>query len=377
MTRVLSRKRVLLAATTAAVVLGSGAGTVALTSQGGDTVAAGSAERALPSSTTDLAKGDLAMSTAAPGTLRYESALAVGGGQKGTLTWLPKPGDAVERGKPLFKADDMPVTALYGNLPAYRSMKAGDRGQDIRQLNENLQALGYGGGQGDTFTAATADAVKRWQKAARLAPTGQVEQGQIAFVPTDSRIDTVKGQVGRTVSAEEVLTVTGRSMVVDAEIPVGEQSMVKVGAKAEITLPNGNKAQGEVVEAAPAGAPAAQDQRGSGGAGGPVGLGGSGGGADQKPAAKLRATIRIPDQKPLAGLMGGSVNVKIYSEAVKGVFSVPVTALVARPEGGYAVEVVEGGTTRLVPVVTKRFADGRVQIEGEGLREGMKIGVPG
>jgi multidrug efflux system membrane fusion protein len=44
--------------------------------------------------------------------------------------------------------------------------------------------------------------------------------------------------------------------------------------------------------------------------------------------------------------------------------------------GGFAVQVVDGGTTRQVPVRTGLFADGRVEITGDGLAEGMTVGVP-
>ena len=54
----------------------------------------------------------------------------------------------------------------------------------------------------------------------------------------------------------------------------------------------------------------------------------------------------------------------------------PITALLARPEGGFAVELVADGTSALVPVDTGLFAAGRVEINGEGVAEGMRVGVP-
>ena len=55
---------------------------------------------------------------------------------------------------------------------------------------------------------------------------------------------------------------------------------------------------------------------------------------------------------------------------------VPVAALLALAEGGYGVQVVEGSTSRIVPVETGLFAGGRVEIAGDGVREGMTVGVP-
>jgi hypothetical protein len=65
------------------------------------------------------------------------------------------------------------------------------------------------------------------------------------------------------------------------------------------------------------------------------------------------------------------------SDSRTDVLSVPITALLARPEGGFAVERVTGGASALVPVKTGLFAAGRVEISGEGIVEGTEVGVPG
>jgi hypothetical protein len=40
------------------------------------------------------------------------------------------------------------------------------------------------------------------------------------------------------------------------------------------------------------------------------------------------------------------------------------------------VQVVDGATTRYLPVKTGLFADGKVEVSGDGLREGITVGVP-
>ena len=52
------------------------------------------------------------------------------------------------------------------------------------------------------------------------------------------------------------------------------------------------------------------------------------------------------------------------------------SALLAQGDGGYAVQVVQNGTVRTVPVETGVFAGGKVEVSGSGLAEGMKVGVP-
>jgi hypothetical protein len=57
--------------------------------------------------------------------------------------------------------------------------------------------------------------------------------------------------------------------------------------------------------------------------------------------------------------------------------AVPVTALLALAEGGYAVEVEQSdGTTRLVAVDPGMYADGLVEISSEGVRPGDRVVAP-
>jgi len=92
--------------------------------------------------------------------------------------------------------------------------------------------------------------------------------------------------------------------------------------------------------------------------------------------ARIAVTVEIVDQQALGTLEAAPVDVDFVSQKREGVLAVPVAALLALPEGGYGVEVVEGGTTRIVAVKTGLFAAGRVEINGDGIEEGMKVGMP-
>jgi membrane fusion protein, multidrug efflux system len=70
------------------------------------------------------------------------------------------------------------------------------------------------------------------------------------------------------------------------------------------------------------------------------------------------------------------VDVDFVSQQRKDVLAVPVAALLALPNGGYGVQVVQGGATRIVAVKTGMFAAGRVQISGGGIAEGLTVGMP-
>jgi multidrug efflux pump subunit AcrA (membrane-fusion protein) len=74
------------------------------------------------------------------------------------------------------------------------------------------------------------------------------------------------------------------------------------------------------------------------------------------------------------------VQVAITTASVPNAVVVPVTALLARSGGGYAVEVVgTGGTSHLVPVSLGLFddAEGLVQVTASGLAAGQSVVVAG
>jgi multidrug efflux pump subunit AcrA (membrane-fusion protein) len=71
-----------------------------------------------------------------------------------------------------------------------------------------------------------------------------------------------------------------------------------------------------------------------------------------------------------------AVKVAFTASKRENVLTVPVAALLALAEGGYGVQAVDGTATKIVPVETGLFAGGRVEVSGDGLREGMTVGVP-
>jgi multidrug efflux pump subunit AcrA (membrane-fusion protein) len=80
----------------------------------------------------------------------------------------------------------------------------------------------------------------------------------------------------------------------------------------------------------------------------------------------------------VGGIGEAPVQVSIITGRVKNALSVPVTALLARAGGGYAVETVDAGGQQLVRVDLGAFdhANGLVQVSGPGLRAGQRVVVP-
>jgi len=70
------------------------------------------------------------------------------------------------------------------------------------------------------------------------------------------------------------------------------------------------------------------------------------------------------------------VTVNIVSGRASGVLAVPISALVALAGGGYAVQVITGGTAHLTGVRTGLFSSSLVQVACPGLRAGLRVEVP-
>ena len=82
-------------------------------------------------------------------------------------------------------------------------------------------------------------------------------------------------------------------------------------------------------------------------------------------------TIDIDDPSGLPALDAAPVVVDVVTDRREDVLAVPVNALVALLEGGYAVEVVgDDGSRRYVGVETGLFEDGLVEVSGDGLEAG-------
>lgn len=122
--------------------------------------------------------------------LRLDVAAAWSGGQVvnsvrgGVVTErLAKAGRPVTAGDVLYTVDLAPVVILTGRVPAFRALKASDRGADVAQLQRYLTGAGFMNGDVDgVFGSVTAAGVKAWQKSLSTPRTGIVDLGDIVFV---------------------------------------------------------------------------------------------------------------------------------------------------------------------------------------------------
>jgi hypothetical protein len=317
----------------------------------------GAAASGYPTSLSAVTRRLLVSRTSVPATLGYAGSYTVTG-HGGTLTWLPAPGRVIGQGQVLYRVNNgTPVFLLYGRVPAWRALAAGVHGADVRQLNRALVALGCAtGAQLDPaskyFTAGTAYALEKLQARLGLPQTGTLPLGQAVFLPSAIRVTTVPASLGAP-AAGPVLAATSARHVVTIALDAAQQTEVKAGDKVMITLPSGRVTPGVVSSV------------------GKVATSGT------SPTITVLVTLAHP--KAAGTLDQAPVTVSITTASVNNALVVPVSALLARAVGGYAVEEVSpGGRHHLVPVTLGLFDDaaGLVQVTGGGLSAGQRIVVP-
>ncbi|WP_046262310.1 peptidoglycan-binding domain-containing protein [Streptomyces sp. WM6386] len=385
------RRRTALLASVGAVVVTAVAVVGALGLGGGEEEGPSAPSRA--GSVVAVTRTTLTERTQVDGRLGYGTEIPLPVRATGTVTWLPEQGATVRRGGVLLRVDDRPVVLLYGRLPMYRDLgltattDPGDstdtesteapgsgedgaraapteppaptelKGMDVLQFETGLAALGYTGFTVDeTFTARTAQAVGRWQKSLGLPETGTVGIGDVVYSTGRVRIGRPGVRLGGA-AGENTLTYTGtaRKVVVDASAADAVWAVRGTGVR--VRLPDGKTVKGEV---ASVGKQASAPE-------------GSGEGDSGQGGATVPVTVTIRDQKSVGRLESGPVTVEYVGREVKDVLVVPVAALVALAEGGHGLETEQG---RFVAVRTGLFADGKVEVSGPAVREGMKVRIP-
>jgi peptidoglycan hydrolase-like protein with peptidoglycan-binding domain len=359
-----TRKRWTLAA--AAVLVAGVCGVVATSGAKHPAAAA----RTPPANSEKVEKGELSALVSGAGTLTYRaqsdgSPYAMVNQAGGVYTQLPEAGDEVGCGGVLYRVDDRPVVLLCGTVPTYRALRVGVTGPDVRQLNRNLHRLGYDADAhvridpGDTaFSFRTEQALRVLQRKKGVGGTGELAKGDAIFLPEAVRIAKVSGQLGGSARpGAPVLSATSDRLHVRVDLDASQQGEVHKGDRVQITLPGNRPVTGRVAGFGRV----AQAEQGS-----------------QATAATIPTFIDLADPARAAGLDQAPVEVDITTKGVDNALSVPVTALVGKSGGGFAVEVIRAGGRRELVAVRLGLFDtggGRVEVEGP-LRAGDAVVVP-
>ena len=338
----MARRFGVVAAAIAAVVLAGGTA-VMLIRRSGPAPAASVSAPAM--TTTTIRKMDLSDARTVAGTLGFGAARPVKGAGPGVVTKLPAAGDPVTRGRVLYRVNDQPVVVLYGDTPLFRPIgKAGLTGRDVLELRHNLTALGYSSTavRGEVSDPSLLAALKRWQKDLGLSAPGVLQPGQAVVVPEAGRVSAVTAQPGDPADGP-LLSITSTTKAVTVPMSPTDASALHTGLKVGITLPDGKVVPGRISSVSPV-----------------VGT------TDEQP--KMNVFVR-PD-RPISSFDAAPVQVRFTTLSRTGVLAVPVGALIALREGGYAVQRPDGS---LIAATTGLFAGGMVQVSGPGLADGTTV----
>ncbi|MGW3984575.1 peptidoglycan-binding protein, partial [Streptomyces mirabilis] len=335
-----------------------------------------------PQTTIAVRRTSLSSGLELAGRLGRGTATDVVGDAQGTITRLPQPNDRITAGEQLYEVNAVPVIMFTGARPFWRELAQGmSDGPDVEQLERNLTGLGYADATNLTvdekFTAATAAAVKRWQKALGLPETGKVELGRVVAVPGATvLVQQVTAKLGSTAGpGTAVLTVTRPDLYATAEVTDDQITQLTPGSRVTVNLAGGTT-RGTLVGVADSSAVTGTDGDGSGGD------------ANGAGPTKVTATVMLTDQKKAAAAFRRAqlgVTVTVPGKSTGKVLVVPVTALLALAEGGYGVQVVSGASPEpgqhspaqpeLVPVRIGLIVNALVEITGN-VHEGDRVVVP-
>jgi peptidoglycan hydrolase-like protein with peptidoglycan-binding domain len=304
------------------------------------------------------------------------------------VTKLPAVGTTVTRGHELYRTDDQPVVVFYGDTPMFRTLRVpapadpttpaspttpgttavptggggqqrsadGPQGRDVTVVADNLRALGYDIGTvpsssaGSVYTPTLAAAVKRWQKYVGMKPTGTLGVGQIVVLPGRIRVNAVQARLGDPV-AEPLMSVTSTDKVITVAVDATDVGGITSGARVTVELSDAKEIPATVTAISQT-VQESTDQTGNG----------------NPPTLNVTVTpVRLAD---VAKLDSAPVQVRFATATRRGVLAVPVTALVALREGGYAVQRPNG---TLLAVKTGLFAGGMVEVSGTGITAGLRV----
>lgn len=161
----------------------------------------------------------------------------------------------------------------------------------------------------------------------------------------------------------QVMTTSSTERAVTVELDPEEVDVAKRGETVQVTLPDGNEVKGRIATVGTVAEAPATDSESS---------------EEQATEdATIQVTISLSAGKAAGALDEAPVTVDFTESVQEDVFAVPVAALIGTAGDAYAVVVRDGNESRQVAVEPGLFADGYVEISGDGLEEGMEVEVPG
>lgn len=351
-------RRVVLAVVLLALAVAGG--TAYLWQREGDASADDGVDASSAGATATAERRDLVDAERVTGTLEYADAITVTANGEGTVTELPEEASVLRRGDVAYRVDDLPVVVLLGDLPMWRDLYEGvEDGKDVRQLERNLARLGYDPGTvNKEFTWYTESALLDLQEDLGVDEDGIASPADFVVVEDALRVGAHTATVGQQLvlgTTVELYSASALDRVVNVDLDPSDESLANVGAKATVTLPDGANIRATVSSVGEVETTTA---------------------ADGTETSTIPVELTVEESKKVADLDVATVSVDLARDTKKDVVAVPVTALVALAEGGFAVELVDGtGDPVLTAVEPGLYADGYVEIL-DGVDVGDTVVVP-
>jgi peptidoglycan hydrolase-like protein with peptidoglycan-binding domain len=289
--------------------------------------------------TVGVTRGDLTSTSEFTGALGFGDSWPLSLTATGIVTGARPLGTVVDFGQSLIEIDNRRVFLLPGKIPMFRDLERTSprlEGKDVAQLQQFLIAQGFdrdGTLEADgVFDSDTGKAVMDWQEATWQEQTGRITRADMVFSPEPLRIANEQ-RIGSTF---DQLEVTAWEPTVTVDVANRDKQLLTVGTPVSIEFGDGSQVDGAVSEQVSV----PQDDG----------------------STKTRATIEPRGEVPGET---GQVTISVDATLASDVMIVPVGALLALAEGGYAVEVADGGgTTHLVAVDVGEILDGKAEVSG-------------
>ena len=282
-------------------------------------------------------------------------------------------GSKVATGTVLFWSNGLPVVAIEGDAAATpvlsRALSDGvTDGIDVKLFEQALAAGGFTADStmtvDDHFDSATATAAAAWLASLGVTvdpATLVIPAGSFTVVPAGLSVGTALVADGTVLPGDSVvMSLTAPPRQVTTTAPIGDKTFA-LGATIDVEFPDGTVQPGTVVDV------------------GNVATNSNGAPGDTPSVTITIGVDNIP--ATVDSFVEIPVTLRVVSASVPKAIVVPVSALVALKEGGYAVEEVTGtnpdGTnaTKLVGVKPGLFTNGFVQVDGD-LKADSSVVVP-
>ena len=258
-------------------------------------------------------------------------------------------GTVVPFGSALVTVDNEQVYLAEGGMPMYRDLRLESprlEGYDVAQLQLFLITLGFDDDGAMTadgvFGTTTRNAVRDWQDSRGVDDTGVVSRQELVFNPTPLRVASDRDRDDLRIARRDGARRRG---TVDASSD--DRAWLAEGTAVTVELADGSSVAGTVTEQL-----AVSTDDGS---------------------TAYRSTIALDGE---VSTDAPNVRIVVSTTVADDVLIVPVAALLAPAEGGYAVEIVDGVVDPARAVDVGAILDGRAEIIGD-VAEGDTVVVAG